>query len=281
LKSLTSVIENNSGLQLEFGDNAKYVFKGVGTTSFRLKSGKPLNMSEVLCVPRLKKNLLSISAMEDIGNAMAFVDGKVLAWQKGLSLESTEVIRNHDGNLYKMTGQEAQVMVHDSDNLCKLWHRILGHLHHHALPILRKMFTVLPEFGTEHQKICRGCALGKNSNVSFQSSDSRSKKILDIVHSYVCGQISVPSASGFRYYMTFIDDYSRRTWIYFIKTKDEVFSQFKEFKALVENQKGKKIKVLSLDDKGEYTSNEFNNLCKEAWIKREMTFPFNLLVSKY
>jgi hypothetical protein len=50
---------------VELGDNAKYAVKGVGTTSFQLKSGKPLKMSEVLYVPGLKKNLLSISAMED------------------------------------------------------------------------------------------------------------------------------------------------------------------------------------------------------------------------
>jgi hypothetical protein len=87
-KSLTSLTEENSRLQVELGDNAKYAVKGVGTTSFQLKSGKPLKMSEVLYVPGLKKNLLSISAMEDRGYAVAFVDGQVLAWPKGLSLDS-------------------------------------------------------------------------------------------------------------------------------------------------------------------------------------------------
>jgi hypothetical protein len=56
-------------------------------------------MSEVLYVPGLKKNLLSISAMEDRGYAVAFIDGQVLAWPKGLSLDSTEVIGTHDGSL--------------------------------------------------------------------------------------------------------------------------------------------------------------------------------------
>jgi hypothetical protein len=60
----------------------------------------------------------------------------------------------------------------------------------------------------------------------------------------MCGLMSILSISGCQYYVTFIDDYSRRTWIFFIKTKDKVFSQFREFKALEENQKGKKIRVL-------------------------------------
>jgi hypothetical protein len=60
---------------VEPGDNAKYAVKGVGTTSFQLKSKNPLKMSEVLYVAGLKKNLLSISAMEHIGYAMTFIDG--------------------------------------------------------------------------------------------------------------------------------------------------------------------------------------------------------------
>jgi len=60
-----------------------------------------------------------------------------------------------------------------------------------------------------------------------------------------------------------------------MKTKDELFSRFREFKALVENQTGKRIKVLRSENGGEYTSNEFKSLCKDAGINREMTVPFN------
>jgi hypothetical protein len=99
--------------------------------------------------------------------------------------------------------------------------------------MLRTMVTCLPEFGAEHQGVCRGCALGKNAKEAFPSSDSRPKRILDLVHSDVYGPMSIPSSSGYLYYVTFIDDYSRRAWIFFMKTKDEVFSRFREFKALV------------------------------------------------
>jgi hypothetical protein len=97
------------------------------------------------------------------------------------------------------------------------------------------MVTSLPEFGTEHKGVCRGFSLGNNDKASFPSSDIRSKEILGLVHLYVCGPMSVPSTSGCRYYMTFIDDYSRRKWIFFMKTKDEVFSRFMEFRSLVDN----------------------------------------------
>jgi len=79
---------------------------------------------------------------------------------------------------------------------------------------------------------------------------------LDLVHSDVCGPMSVPSMGGYLYITTFIDDFSWKTWIYFLKSKDEVFSKFKEFKAQVENLTNRKIKVLRSDNGGEYNSKD-------------------------
>jgi transposase InsO family protein len=127
----------------------------------------------------------------------------------------------------------------------------------------------------EHDGVCKGCALGKNSKGSFSTSDNRSKGILDIIHSYVCRQMTIPSLGNFLYYVIFIDDYSRNTWIYFLKAKDEFFNKFQEFKALVENLSRRNIKFLRSDNGGEYASNEFKYFCREAWIKRELTTPYN------
>jgi transposase InsO family protein len=98
---------------------------------------------------------------------------------------------------------------------------------------------------------------------------------MDIIHSNVCGQMTMPSLGKFLYYVIFIDDYSCKTWIYFLKAKDEVFNKFQEFKDLPENIFGRKIEVLRSDNGGEYTSNEFKYFCREAWIKREPTTPYN------
>jgi transposase InsO family protein len=76
------------------------------------------------------------------------------------------------------------------------------------------------------------------------------------------------------YYLTFIDDHSRKTWIYFLKAKSEVFKRFQEFKALVENKTGKKIKVLRSDNGGEYASTKFVDFCTQAGIRRQMTVPY-------
>jgi transposase InsO family protein len=116
----------------------------------------------------------------------------------------------------------------------------------------------------EHHEVCKGCATGKYSKTTFPSSDNRSGGILDLIQSDVCGPVSLVSLSGYEYYVTFIDDHSRKTWIYFMKTKDEAFRGFQEFKALVENQTGRKIKTPRSDNGGEYTSKDFKDFVQ--WL---------------
>ena len=98
---------------------------------------------------------------------------------------------------------------------------------------------------------------------------------MDIVHSDMCGPMTTTSLSRYVYYVSFIDDYSRKTWICFFKGKNEVFNKFKEFKALVENLSEKKIKIFRSDNGGEFTSCEFKAFCKEVGIKRELSTPYN------
>jgi transposase InsO family protein len=106
-------------------------------------------------------------------------------------------------------------------------------------------------------------------------SDNRSKGILDLIHSNVCGPMSVASLNGYLYYVLFIDDHSQKMWIYFLKTKDGVLARFQEFKAQVENLTRRRIKVLRLDNGGEYTSRDFSDFYIEAGIKREYIVPYN------
>ena len=104
--------------------------------------------------------------------------------------------------------------------------------------------------------------------MSFPSSAKRENKILELVHSDVFGPVSVPSLGKSVYYVSFIDDFSRNTWIYFLRNKSEVFDRFKEFKALVENQTEKNIKVLRTDNGGEFCKKEFEYFYKKCGIAR-------------
>jgi hypothetical protein len=126
-------------------------------------------------------------------------------------------------------------MTHAIENPCELWHRRLAHINYKALPYIYKAVTGLLELKVDHEGVWNGCAQGKNIKNPFPKRDSKAEGVLELIHSDVCGLMPSSSISGYVYYVSFIDDYSRKTWLYLLKSKDEVFSKFKEFKALIEN----------------------------------------------
>ena len=192
-------------------------------------------------------------------------------------MDTTNVIGMRDEILSQLNTLPVQSLVHDSIIMGDLWHRRLAHINYRALQAVKNIVTGIPMLQVDHDGTCRRCALGKNVKRSFPDSESKSKGILDLVHSDLCGPMTVASLGGYHYYVTLINDYSRKTWIYFLKTKEskEILSKFKEFKAQLEYFPGNRIKILRSDNGGEYTSIEFNDFCKEAGIKRELTVPYS------
>jgi transposase InsO family protein len=137
------------------------------------------------------------------------------------------------------------------------------------------MVEGIPELQSTHEGICKGCALGKNVKKPFSNNNNRSKEILDLIHSNVCGPMPVRSLGGSLYYVIFIDDYSRKTWLYILKTKDKVFNKFHEFKVEMKNLTNKKIKTLGTDNGRGYTAKEFVAFCKSTGVRRELIVPHN------
>ena len=121
-------------------------------------------------------------------------------------------------------------------------------------------------------KICERCLTSKQPKNFFKSeSPVRATEVLGVVHSDVCGPLGVSSMGGNKYFVTFIDEFSRMMWLYLIKAKSEVPPIFKEFKVLSENLSGKSIKIIRTDAGGEYTSNDFESFCTNHGIMHEIT----------
>lgn len=100
-----------------------------------------------------------------------------------------------------------------------------------------------------------------------------SLKMSMLVHADLCGPMSIESSSGSRYFLLFTDDYSRMSWVYFLKLKSNAFDHFMKFKALVEKENGCCIKVLRTDRGGEFISEEFNTFCEINGIRRKLSSP--------
>ncbi|KAL0357030.1 UNVERIFIED_CONTAM: Retrovirus-related Pol polyprotein from transposon TNT 1-94 [Sesamum calycinum] len=154
-----------------------------------------------------------------------------------------------------------------------LWHRRLGHFNFQGLKILhqKKMMTDLPQIQAV-EGACEACLQGKQHKKPFPSGTSwRAKAVLELIHTDVCGPMRTPSHEQNRYFILFIDDYSRMTWVYFMREKSKVFKVFKKFKNLVEKQSGRSIKVLRSDRGKEYNNSEFDKFCEEEGIEHQTT----------
>jgi hypothetical protein len=194
---LTNFVEKETHLHVVLEDDARYNVRGVGTYTFQLDSYMQLQLKEVLYVPGMKRNLVSISALEDKGYKVTFSKGRVLAWHKDCHINSSKVIGVRENNLYRLTIKPVQALLHDTISLSKLWHRRLSHIHYRSLPTLGKMVTGLPEIQIQHKGVCKGCALGKNVKGSITSSDNISTETLDLIHLDVCGSMIVASLNGY------------------------------------------------------------------------------------
>jgi predicted aspartyl protease len=154
-KNFSSMKEKETPHKVELGDNNSYAVKGIGQATIKMESCNSIHLSNVLYVPGLKKNLVSISCLEEKGDRVAFVDGKVLVWSKDSKIENTRVIGTREGRLYKLLGQNTQALVHDEINPSELWHRRYAHLHYQALPSLKQMVVGIPKLQSVHEGVCK------------------------------------------------------------------------------------------------------------------------------
>ena len=158
------------------------------------------------------------------------------------------------------------------ESMPNLWYRPLAHMSEKGLQILANK-SLIPFPKGMSLKPCDYCSFGKQHKVSFRIPSTRKPNVLDFVYFDVCGPIDVESLGCNKYFVTFIDDASLKVWVYFLKTKDQVFEHFKKFHAMVAKEKGKPLKCLHTDNEVEYTSNNFKSYCSEKGIRHEKTVP--------
>ncbi|KZV34961.1 hypothetical protein F511_04935 [Dorcoceras hygrometricum] len=162
-------------------------------------------------------------------------------------------------------------------DMTNLWHNRLGHMSSKGLETLHKQGC----FGNDKlscMPFCESCVYGKQHRVSFPTAPNPKvtvcSTVLEYVHADVWGPASEPTQGGNRYFLSIIDDFSRKVWVFLLKNKSDVFDSFKNWKTLTENQTGKKIKTLRTDNGLEFCNSLFDELCEQCGIKRHKTNPY-------
>eukprot|EP00253_Pinus_taeda_P009563 PITA_09563 len=161
------------------GDNGRYSAIGLGTVNFQREQGAPLTLRDVMYVPGLKKNLVSVAMLEDRGYDVIFSKGK--AFFRHIAMSQVKKIGIRVNNVYKLEVEDCislstKVEKVQSRDVGELWHRGLGHLHHGALKIMQQISIGLPKGKLEKFDTCKGCTLGKYTKASFHDKDNRAEE---------------------------------------------------------------------------------------------------------
>ncbi|KAI5348859.1 hypothetical protein L3X38_001746 [Prunus dulcis] len=233
--------------KVKMGTGETVQVAGKGTLVIETKTGRK-HIQEVMLVPGLEENLLSVGQMMEHG---CFSLTMVPATQLVLRASVTHSLQT--------------------------WHKRLGHLNDQSIKMLANQDMVhgLPSLEKD-LAVCEGCKLGKQHRDSFPAESTwRAQFPLELVHTDICGPMQIASMSENRYFLLFIDDYTRMAWVYFLRNKSNAFECFKKFKAMTELQSGHKVKSLRSDRGGEFMSNEFLTYCSEAGIQRQLTVAYS------
>nr|DAD41107.1 TPA_asm: hypothetical protein HUJ06_015430 [Nelumbo nucifera] len=264
---------------VKLGNNSKMTVMGKGNIKLKM-NGLNHIVTKVFYVPELKNNLLSIGQLQGKGLAILIQHGKCKAYhpKKGLIIQA-EMSANRMFTLLAASRPKKPACFHTAiQDLSHLWHYRYGHLSHKGLRTLqnKKMVNGLPQFEAS-KTMCIDCMVGKQHRDPIpKKSTWRASSKLQLIHADICGLITLISNSKKRYLISFIDDFSRKVWIYFLVKKSEALVIFKQYKSCVEKETGSYIMCLHTDRGGEFTSQEFDEFCKENGIKRQLTTAYTL-----
>ncbi|KAL2241729.1 UNVERIFIED_CONTAM: Retrovirus-related Pol polyprotein from transposon TNT 1-94 [Sesamum indicum] len=237
--------ENNGEVFIHAGfvsmaNEKKCEIEGLGDISMCFKDGYKMTLKNMRYIPDLSHNLISCAALEEDG-----LEGR---WGKGL-----------------MKIMKGSLVVFKAETQAQK-----------GLDFLKK--DGILNTNIEKLDFCDDCILGKHHKVHFPASPSpnpsMSTCILDYVHADVWGPSNVPTHGGNRYFLSIIDNFSRKVFVFLMKHKSEVFEKFEKWRVLVENQTGKRLKSLRTDNGLEFCNQNFSEMCDKHGIRRHKTNPY-------
>ena len=253
-------------LHVGTANNSSMLAKAEGTVNLDCIEGS-VDVRNVLEVPDIATNLLSIGRICENGFTVVFTkdDCKVLT-EDGQTFASGTA----DGGLYRLNRKSPSAFVcSDVD----MWHKRLGYLNIQSLKQLQTVSTGMQLKGTQAGE-CIKCVEGKQPRASFPISETRATERLQLVHTDLCGPFEVPSLGGSRYFISFIDDATRKLFVYNLETKDQAQKAFQNFRAMVERQTGCRLKVLRSDNGREYINASFKTILERDGIRHQKTCPY-------
>ena len=286
--------ESDKAKYITLANGSKIQVNGEGEINLQIKSDKyttRLTLKGVYYVPEASVNLISVDKLNLKGYNVLFNANEnncMVTDKYGNELMRAKRDINY-GNLRILEGVVSldqkkenifQVTQNMDDNIMLQFHRRFNHLHPVALrAMLLKGYNYGIRLKPNDLKCridCEECAEAKIARKPFpKQATYRAREVLELIHSDICGPMTVPSRGGAYYFITFIDDYSRWTSVSLLKSKDEAYDMFVKYKTNMENLTNKKMKALRTDNGKEYVSTKFNDYLSRHGIKHQTTVPYS------
>ncbi|KAI3505809.1 hypothetical protein L1887_28094 [Cichorium endivia] len=265
-------------LDLIMGNRHTAAVKRIGDYELMLSTGFSINLLDCCYSPEMARNIISFSALYRDGFDFGFDNGNILVFKNDCLYfkacptngiyETIVSIRRNNSLILNVDSDTSKSVL---DKSC-LWHCRLGHINKKRIAKLQED-GILESFDLKSDDVCESCLLGKMTKAPFTGNFERGNDLMDLIHNDVCGPFRSATRHGERYFVTFTDDFSRYGYVYLIKHKYETFEVFKRFQNEVENQRGRRIKILRSDRGGEYLSQEFYDHLGNCGIVSQLTPP--------
>lgn len=254
------------------GNGAQLPISHVG--SLKLNSG--LDLLDVLVVPHITKNLLSISKLTSDCPVDVLFSNNSFVVQNRITKDPIATGRREHGLYVLERGQSALIAALNKKKLrasYELWHHRLGHVNFETISLLNKLGHVHVTSLLPKPLLCGPCQLSKSKRLSFSLNNKRAANALDLIHCDLWGPAPVTSPAGFRFYAIFIDDFSRFSWMYPLAAKSDFYVNLVQFLNLVENQFNRKVKTFQSDGGTEFLNNKVKTLFREKGIQHSVSCP--------
>ncbi|WVZ83617.1 hypothetical protein U9M48_030745 [Paspalum notatum var. saurae] len=258
--------------KITFGDNSKGKVEGLG----KIEISSEYSISNVLLVDSLNFNLLSVGQLCDLGFQCLFKPNEVIVSKIDGGEEVFKGFRHNNLYLVDFNSKKAnlQACLFSKNSIGWLWHRRLAHVGMGTLKKVMKKNLVrsLKDITFEKNKLFSACQAGKQvANTHPSKTFMSTSRPLELLHMDLFGPTTYTSIGGNNYGFVIVDDFSRSTWVYFLKDKTEVAHVFSKFDKRAQNEFNTSIVKIRSDNGREFDNTNIEEYCDEVGIKHEFS----------
>lgn len=232
----------------------------------------PILLQDVLYAPDFGKNLISGKRIILAKHHVVMTDGKARLFTPDWKIICDAVLKNEFFTVPVVKRNSGLTVNTHQENL---WHQRLGHVNFEDLKSMVRKGAVVGVDLTKETGLCKICPLAKSTRASFKTSTRWTKSKLERIHMDLWGPSPVTTSGGNRYFLSIVDDFTRKVFTFPINNKRAVFQTFREWLEKIEKQSGTVVKAVRTDNGLEFVNSEFESLFKERGIVHERTSTYS------